>query len=558
VIVLKNKAFTLIELLAVIVVLAIIMAIAVPSISSLIGSAKRNTFDSDAKLIIKSIENKILEDPSIDVSELNKENISSVIGISDENIKDISVSDTSGDIQVAITGQNKWNNYVACGSYTDMSVSEGDYCTGIIPADDSCFTFDSATGTITDYSESCSGDVVIPNEINDVNVEHIAPGAFTYRQNHYCYYYSESGTVQDQVALDYVHQEGDGYEYCWYGTDDTNITSLVLPKYLKTIGYTAFNGGQLTSLVIPNSVTDIGVASFANNLIQTLTIGNNVATIDQFAFKNNQITKVEIPNSVTTLDQQAFCFNQIASVNFGTGLQKIGTSAFYSNQLTSLVLPDQITEIWSYAFGLNQLSNIEFGTGLKIIGGAAFLDNNFTTMNFPEGVTTIYSYAFEDNPLVSVSIPSTVSLIDYSIVGNPSLTTITVSSSNPSFKSINNGVYSKDGKTLIIGTKSMSNNIENTVITLKDDCFWNMGITSVTIPTSVTTIGTWAFADNLLTSVAVPNSVTSIGTSAFRYNNILQGNATIDRVSGTVTIGQYAFDNNGASKTTTITPVYLR
>jgi hypothetical protein len=104
----------------------------------------------------------------------------------------------------------------------------------------------------------------------------------------------------------------------------------------------------------------------------------------------------------------------------------------------------------------------------------------------------------------------------------------------------------------------MSNNIESTVTALENDCFWNTGITNVTIPTTVTRIGTWALAQNALTSVTVPNSVTSIGESAFRYNNILQGNAKIDRASGTVTIGPYAFYNNGASQATTITPVYLR
>ncbi|MCB5984944.1 leucine-rich repeat domain-containing protein, partial [Flavobacterium psychrophilum] len=44
------------------------------------------------------------------------------------------------------------------------------------------------------------------------------------------------------------------------------------------------------------------------------------------------------------------------------------------------------------------------------------------------------------------------------------------------------------------------------------------GLTSVTIPNSVTTIGDEAFADcSGLTSVTIPNSVTAIGEDAF-YN----------------------------------------
>ena len=43
------------------------------------------------------------------------------------------------------------------------------------------------------------------------------------------------------------------------------------------------------------------------------------------------------------------------------------------------------------------------------------------------------------------------------------------------------------------------------------------GLTSITIPNSVTSIGDWAFNNTGLTSITIPNSVTSIGNSAFGY-----------------------------------------
>ena len=57
----NKKGFTLVELLAVIVILAIILAIAVPSITGILNSAKRSAFEADVKLIIKGIEYKMLE-----------------------------------------------------------------------------------------------------------------------------------------------------------------------------------------------------------------------------------------------------------------------------------------------------------------------------------------------------------------------------------------------------------------------------------------------------------------------------------------------------------------
>lgn len=56
----SKKGFTLVELLAVIVILAIILAIAIPGISGIIDSAKKGAFESDAKMIVTGIEYKNL------------------------------------------------------------------------------------------------------------------------------------------------------------------------------------------------------------------------------------------------------------------------------------------------------------------------------------------------------------------------------------------------------------------------------------------------------------------------------------------------------------------
>lgn len=57
----SNKGFTLVELLAVIVILAIILAIAVPGITKMTDGAKKSAFMSDAKMIMTNIEYKKLE-----------------------------------------------------------------------------------------------------------------------------------------------------------------------------------------------------------------------------------------------------------------------------------------------------------------------------------------------------------------------------------------------------------------------------------------------------------------------------------------------------------------
>ncbi|MFA5408782.1 MAG: prepilin-type N-terminal cleavage/methylation domain-containing protein [Bacilli bacterium] len=57
----NKKGFTLVELLAVIVILAIILAIAVPGIAGIINGAKKESFESNAKSLVTGIEYKVLE-----------------------------------------------------------------------------------------------------------------------------------------------------------------------------------------------------------------------------------------------------------------------------------------------------------------------------------------------------------------------------------------------------------------------------------------------------------------------------------------------------------------
>ncbi|HHT38307.1 MAG TPA: type II secretion system protein [Mollicutes bacterium] len=55
-----KKGFTLVELLAVIVILAVILAIAIPGISNMTKNAKKSSFEDNVKLIIKGIDYAIL------------------------------------------------------------------------------------------------------------------------------------------------------------------------------------------------------------------------------------------------------------------------------------------------------------------------------------------------------------------------------------------------------------------------------------------------------------------------------------------------------------------
>ena len=84
--------------------------------------------------------------------------------------------------------------------------------------------------------------------------------------------------------------------------------------------------------------------------------------------------------------------------------------------------------------------------------------------------------------------------------------------------------------------------IPNSVTSIGDYAFWDCsGLTSVTIPNSVINIGKSAFSGcSVLTSVTIPNSVTSISSYAFNY---CSGLTSVTIPNSVTSIGDYAFYN---------------
>ena len=104
----KRNAFTLIELLAVIVILAVILVISIPRILDVIETSKKDSFKNSAQLIADSAEKKKVSDKLLgkdeeitckDVAKINDEDYASCISSFDE----------SGIAKVSITGKGKFD-----------------------------------------------------------------------------------------------------------------------------------------------------------------------------------------------------------------------------------------------------------------------------------------------------------------------------------------------------------------------------------------------------------------------------------------------------------------
>lgn len=287
------------------------------------------------------------------------------------------------------------------------------------------------------------------------------------------------------------------YAFC----DCSSLTSITISYGVSTIASNAFNGCKsLTSITLPNSVTSMGTYMFMNcSKLSSITMPNNITKIADWTFYGcSSLTSFDIAESVTSIGSGAFYHcSSLASLKIPEGVTSIGSSAFSScSGLASINIPGNITTISDYTF---------YGC------------SSLTSINIPEGVTSIGKQAFERcTGLSTITIPENVTSIGSGVFSYNGLTSISVASGNTHYDSRNNcnAIIETATNTMIAACQ---NTVIPTSVTKLEYAFNGCtGLTSITIPESVTCIGDYAFHEcENLTSVNIPDDVTSIGEYAF-------------------------------------------
>lgn len=338
-----------------------------------------------------------------------------------------------------------------------------------------------------------------------------------------------------ESAVTLANPERSFYEFAgWYGNAEFSGEKL-----------TGWNAGAKTGdiklyakwrLLATNAASVIKSLSYGeHNLVLNGAITNETISAIKAALKKNRTAKVSLDLSKTT------------------GLTSIADSAFTGcSSLVSVSIPDGVTSIGSTAFlECTSLASVNIPNSVVSIGSQAF-DNcwNLTSVNIPNGVESIGGLAFSlCKRLTSVSIPDSVT----SIASNwfdccTNLTELTVSKDNQKYKSHENCIYTRDGKTLIAAAPGLTNvTFFEGVISIGNVAFGTCSLTSVIIPNSVTSIGDSAFREcKNLTSVIIPDGVTSINYGAFSYCENL---ASVTIPASVTSIGKNVFNGCSSLKT---------
>ncbi len=417
----KEKGFTLVELLAVIVILAVILVIAMPKISEVIKKTRLSSLEATTKMIINSAEKKYTENQVLeqgtnigcsDVAKLNKNDYgtckitfddkgnASVIlnGKKDGKFDNLTCSGTQGNITCG-EGQTKvqlkcytgketieeGEEYVN-GQYTYTYDPEYDYS-------DDTLMYDGWKVELTDKSSTEPVTTELCSTINDKPI---------YDMSHM--FANSQATSIDLSSFDtsnVIYMRG---MFSAVVVEELNLSSFDTNKVISMMDM--FRGSF--------SLKNIILSSFdTSNVINMSGMFNGISYI-----KNLDLSRFDTSNvtDMTEMFSKLFEIDVLDLSNFDTSKVTNMGNMFNSTDVTSIILGDK----WNTS-NVKQMGGMFSGSNIDNIDLTKFNTNNVTDMSsmfhlsdieninlssFDTSKVTNMSHMFSDSYITSLDLSS--------------------------------------------------------------------------------------------------------------------------------------------------------
>ena len=325
--------------------------------------------------------------------------------------------------------------------------------------------------------------------------------------------------------------------YAFYNC--TNLTSVTLPNTVTVIDKSAFSGcSKLTSIDFSNNLQTIGNSAFYKCYrLDFEEFPSNLKTVDDSAFYGcESLSHANLPDSVTTLGSTVFqsCYD-IAEIHIPTGISVLENAVYQNTAITEVFIPTNIADFQSFSHfsGCSKLETVTFEDGIQVED----LPNNMF-MNCTS--------------LESIEIPASVKSLGISAFnGCTNLTNVTFEEGTQLTSFGSNCFYGcpLDVFVLPSGVKVFENAFEtgyiNNLVIPADtqlESFDSYSLRSVrneslSIPATVTSLGTRLFWQNSSVKYLTINSNVDIPSMAFYVTNFTSITLNVTEVIGLSTAG---------------------
>ncbi len=389
----KKRGFTLVELLAVIVILAVILVIAVPRIMSVIKDAKLGSIESTAKIIASTAESRYESKKALglDVGDLKCTDVASLSN--DYGTCKITFDD-NGVATVIVNGKKdgKFNNLACQGTKDNMTCTEGEISTSR-----KCTT----TDTLEYYLEFVDGQ--------------------------YTYYYNGS-TGWSVILTNKTSTDPVTTELC--GTiNDKPIVSMYQMFYnskAKSIDLSSFdtsNVTDMTRMFESSAATEIkGLENFDTSKVTNMSgmfSVSSATTLDLSSFDTSNVTdmwQMFYMSKATSLDLSSFDTSKVTRMSsmFAAsaateikGLNKFNTSEV--TDMSHMFSHAKATTLDLSSFDTSKVTNMRdmfYSSAATSLDLSSFDTSNVTNMSemfsFTKATTSLDLSSFDTSNVTSM------------------------------------------------------------------------------------------------------------------------------------------------------------
>lgn len=305
-------------------------------------------------------------------------------------------------------------------------------------------------------------------------------------------------------------------------------------------------------MVIPEGVTAIAGYVFSSySSIESIVIPDGVKSIGDLAFSNcTGLTELILPASVESLGDRAFyhCRN-LAQIRIPENLNSIKENTFYGYEGKRLcdmdskmaaLLNDHGVAFTDPAYPALYLSFTEDEAGVRAFTVKDVEEKAEGEIIIPDCVVSIVYNAFQSSAANAVRLPDTMETIERGAFNNCSVVRYCSIGSQTAFALGGSGSYAYDYVDPVYPYLTLESTADADGVRMTKVIDFDDSVTQPVVPEGVTHLGRYAFYNAGITSISLPQTLTEIAEYAF----VLCGGLDAVELPDALTrIGENAFSN---------------